>query len=92
MITGFAHKGLRGLFATGSTSGVPAERAAKLLRMLDKLDSASVPADMSVPGWNFHPLTGDRAGTYTVSVSGNWRLTFTMSDGDAQSVNLEDYH
>ncbi len=47
---------------------------------------------MALPGYAFHPLKGDRKGTYAVSVSGNWRITFGFANGDATGVNLEDYH
>ena len=47
---------------------------------------------MILPGYDFHPLKGDRKGTYAVSVSGNWRITFQFADGDATDVDLEDYH
>ena len=40
----------------------------------------------------FHRLIGDRKGEYSVSVSGNWRLTFEFENGDADNVNYEDYH
>jgi len=60
--------------------------------MLDRLDAATKPEDMNLPGYKFHPLKGDRKGTYAVSVSGNWRLTFGFDGQDAVNVNLEDYH
>ena len=44
------------------------------------------------PGWRSHQLTGDRAGTWSVSVSGNWRITFDLENGEIQNLNLEDYH
>ena len=37
-------------------------------------------------------LTGDRKGSFAVSVSGNWRLTFRFQGEDAVDVQLEDYH
>ncbi len=61
-------------------------------RILARLDAAVAPADMNLPGWRFHPLTGDRKGEYAVWVSENWRITFAWSDGDAIDVDLEDYH
>jgi proteic killer suppression protein len=45
-----------------------------------------------LPGYRFHELTGSRKGTYSVSVSGNWRLTFRWQGEDAIDVQLEDYH
>jgi len=47
---------------------------------------------MNLPGYRFHPLEGRRQGTFAVSVSGNWRLTFRFEDGEALDVDLEDYH
>lgn len=48
--------------------------------------------DMDLPGFNLHELKGNRKGTYAVKVSGNWRVTFQMSDGDVINVDYEDYH
>ena len=45
-----------------------------------------------MPGWGLHQLKGDRKGTWSVTVSGNWRLTFRFADGDACDLSLEDYH
>jgi len=47
---------------------------------------------MDLPGYEFHELKGERKGTYAVSISGNWRLTFCFGGEDAVDVNLEDYH
>jgi proteic killer suppression protein len=44
------------------------------------------------PGWPVHPLTGDRAGTWSISVSGNWRFTFRVDGETVTDLNLEDYH
>ena len=47
---------------------------------------------MGLPGYNLHPLKGDRRGTWAVRVSGNWRVTFRFEGPDAADVNYEDYH
>ena len=44
------------------------------------------------PGWRIHQLRGDRAGTWSISVSGNWRLTFELRQGEICNLDLEDYH
>jgi proteic killer suppression protein len=44
------------------------------------------------PGWRIHQLTGDRAGTWSVSVTGNWRITFEIERGAIKNLDLEDYH
>lgn len=92
MIRGFRHKGLERYFSKSDRSGIDARQAARILRLLDRLDAAVKPEDMDLPGYRFHGLKGDRKGTYAVSVSGNWRITFRFVDGDAMDVNLEDYH
>lgn len=59
---------------------------------MDRLDAATRPEDMNLPGYRFHALRGRRRGSYAVTVSGNWRLTFSFEGEDAVDVNLEDYH
>jgi toxin HigB-1 len=44
------------------------------------------------PGWRIHQLKGDRAGTWSISVSGNWQLTFDVRQGEIHDLDLEDYH
>jgi len=45
------------------------------------------------PNYGFHPLTGDRAGSFAMTVARNWRMTFTLDDNDAVvDLDLEDYH
>ena len=92
MIKGFRHKGLKRLFETGERRGVAPELAARLVRQLDVLNRARTTADMNLPGYRLHRLKGDRAGTWSVSVSGNWRVTFRFDGEDAFDVDLEDYH
>jgi proteic killer suppression protein len=47
---------------------------------------------MDLPGFRLHPLRGDLAGFWAVSVSGNWRVTFRFEDGHAVDVDYTDYH
>jgi len=44
------------------------------------------------PGWRIHLLTGDRAKTWSISASGNWRITFEIEGGEISDLDLEDYH
>jgi proteic killer suppression protein len=92
MIRTFRHKGLRQLFETGRSRGVAADLTQRLVRQLDFLNRAASPKDMDLPGYRLHELKGARKGTWSVTVNGNWRLTFTFHDGDASDVDLEDYH
>jgi proteic killer suppression protein len=92
MIKTFRHKGLKQLFETGRSSKVAADLAGRLTRQLDFLNRAIGPADMNLPGYRLHELKGERRGTWSITVSGNWRLTFTFEGADAHDVDLEDYH
>ena len=92
MIKSFEHKGLQAFFETGNKAGIQPHHAPKLARLLARLHAAKVPEDMNVPGWRLHPLVGGLAGHYSVSVNGNWRLTFRFDGGDAFLVDYQDYH
>ncbi len=92
MIKTFKHKGLKTLFETGRSRAVATDFHRRLIRQLDLLNRAKSSQDMNLPGYRFHELKGERRGTYSVTISGNWRLTFTFADADAFDVDLEDYH
>lgn len=92
MIKSFQHKGLQAFFETGSKAGIQPHHAARLSRQLIRLDMAKGPETMNLPGWKFHGLLGNLAGHYSITVNGNWRLTFTFEDGDAVLVDYQDYH
>jgi proteic killer suppression protein len=92
MIRSFRHKGLKLLFEDGSRRGVRAGHADRIERILARLDQASEPRHMDLPGFRLHPLKGEWAGFWAVSVSGNWRVVFRFEDGHASDVGLTDYH
>jgi proteic killer suppression protein len=92
MIKSFQHKGLKRLFEKGDRRGVSAQLADKITRRLDSIDAAAQVTDLNLPGFNLHELKGDRKGTWSITVSGNWRITFEFRDGDAYIVDFEDYH
>ena len=92
MIKRFRHKGLEALFRTGSTKGLDAQLAAKLRRMLVRLNDGPLPEAMSLPGYKLHQLKGDRKGSWSVRVTGNFRLIFDIEGEDATNVDLDDYH
>lgn len=92
MIKSFKHKGLRRYYETGSTRGIQAKHAKRLRMQLAALDTAVEIADLDIPGYALHPLKGNRKGIWAITVSGNWRLTFEFSDGNAYLLDYEDYH
>ena len=92
MIQSFRHKGLEQFFLTGSRAGIQPRHAKRLQLILPRLHASTEPRDMRLPGLQLHPLSGDRAGEWAVSVSGNWRVTFRFDGTDAVSVDYQDYH
>lgn len=92
MIKSFKHKGLQGFFETGSKKGIQAKHANKLRMQLAALDTAQTIEDMDIPGYRLHPLKGKRKNIWSITVNGNWRVTFEFEHGDAYIVNYEDYH
>jgi toxin HigB-1 len=92
MIMSFKHKGLKKFYESGSKQGIQAQHASKIRMQLAALDSAFCIEDLDIPGYRLHPLKGDRKGIWSISVSGNWRITFQFNDGNVHVVNYEDYH
>ncbi len=88
----FRHKGLEHFFLRGTTAGIQAKHGRRLRLILGRLNVAKEPGDMGLPGLHLHPLKGERKGTWAVSVSGNWRITFAFSGPDVVDVDYEDYH
>ncbi len=92
MIRSFRHRGIEQFFRTGSKASIQPMHAEKLRKQLFALDNARNPQDMNAPGWRLHKLHGDLEGHWSVSVSGNWRLTFSFEGNDAILVDYQDYH
>ena len=92
MIKSFKHKGLERFYIRGTTAGIQVAHAKRLRLILSNLDQAESPADMDLPGLRLHPLRGGKKGVWSVSVSGNWRVTLRFNGRDAEIVNYEDYH
>lgn len=92
MIKSFRHKGLRIFYESGDTRRIQATHAAKLARILDRLDAATTPMDMNLPGYKLHPLKGTLKDYWSVWVNGNWRVTFKFEGQHAVDVDYLDYH
>ena len=92
MIKSFRHKGLQKLFASGVTAGVQASHVKRLRMLLAALDTALIIEDMDVPSFRLHRLKGVMKNRWSVSVNGNWRITFEFRDANAYVLDYEDYH
>jgi proteic killer suppression protein len=93
-IRSFSHRGAEEVFYSGRSRRVGAEFRKRMSLILDAIDGATCADDLR-GARGFHALTGDRSGTYAMSVSANWRLTFRFEHGDSGDVldvDFEDYH
>ena len=87
------HKGLPALIESGDVKGVRPDQIKRAQNILAALRYATTLEEVSgPPGWRIHQLVGDRAGTWSIAVSGNWRITFEIEDGEISNLDLEDYH
>jgi len=94
-IRNFSHKGLKRLYTEDSAKGVPPDTVDKLRKMFAYLDNMEDPEEMrALTVWKVHTLTGERKGTWSLSVTRNRRLTFRIDTAEREicDVNLEDYH
>ncbi|HEU0176638.1 MAG TPA: type II toxin-antitoxin system RelE/ParE family toxin [Blastocatellia bacterium] len=92
MIESFRHKGLKDFWEKGGRKGIQHALVPRIEKVLDALDAATDVSQLYLPGFNLHPLKGDRKGEWSIWVSGNYRMTFRFAQGDACDVNLEDYY
>lgn len=79
-------------FKSGSTAGIQTNHAIKLRLILGRLNVSVNPQDMNLPGLALHRLSGNRSDIWSVSVSGNWRVTFRFTSEHPEIVDYEDYH
>ena len=94
-IRNFAHKGLKSLYTEDSAKGIPPDSGNKLRKMLAFLEDMQDPEELrALSSWKVHTLTGDRKGTWSLSVTRNRRLTFRIDAAEREicDVNLEYYH
>ncbi|SPE43756.1 Plasmid maintenance system killer [Candidatus Sulfotelmatobacter sp. SbA7] len=93
MLVHFRHKGLRRLHEDGNAKGVPSAMADKLRKLLFALETAETLEQLGrFPGWKLHPLKGDRKGSWSLTVTGNWRLVFRYDErmNAASDIDLVD--
>ncbi len=92
MIQSFRHRGLKRLYGHGDRRYVRQDLVEKVENILARLDVATEPQALNLPGYRLHQLTGDLKGFWSVTVRANWRIIFRFEDGDACDVELVDYH
>jgi proteic killer suppression protein len=83
---------LRRLAKDGDGSKIDPQWLRKVERVMHMLNAATHPSELDLPGFELHELKGDRKGTFSVTISGNWRVTFRWDESGPFDVDLEDYH
>ena len=87
------HKALKRFVERDDAKGLAAARVDKIRKIITALAVAESIADIpALPGWRLHPLKGDRKGRWSLTVTGNWRITFEVIDDEVCDKDLEDYH
>ena len=92
MIKSFKHRGLERFYESGNSARIKNEHAKRLRLILGRLEASVGPQDMNLPGLRLHELKGKRKGTWSVWVSGNWRIPFKFHGPNATEIDYEDYH
>ena len=94
-IRNVAHRGLRRFIESNDASGLApqvVEKVRNILTFLQEMEDTRELRD--VPSWNAHHLTGDRKGSWSLTVTRNWRITFRIdqTEGEILELDYEDYH
>ncbi len=92
MIQSFKSRALKRFFERGDKSRIRADHRETVRDILARLNAAAAPEDMALPGFRVHPLKGEYAGFWAVTVRANWRIVFRFEDGHAVEVDYLDYH
>jgi toxin HigB-1 len=93
VIKSFAAKETEKLFRRERTIRLPVDIRCAALRKLLVLDAAERVEDLRIPPGNrLEKLAGDRLGQWSIRINDQWRICFHWSDGDADNVEIVDYH
>jgi proteic killer suppression protein len=89
------HRGLRRFIESDDASGLSASVVEKVRNIVTFLQEMENPKELQdISSWKVHQLTGDRKGTWSLTVTQNWRMTFRIdrSEGEIIDLDYEDYH
>lgn len=78
-----------------SVKGLDAREFRKISEMVAAIRTADHPrALQAVPSWKAHELKPGKPGVWSLTVTGNWRLTFLFKPEGAEVhfLDYEDYH
>lgn len=90
-IADFRSKALQELFTQGHSRKIGSRYVKNALMILDFLDAVAELGDCTGVK-DFHELKGERKGTYSMHVTGNYCITFAWNGKEITKVDFEDYH
>jgi len=94
-IPNFVHKGLKKLYEDDNAKALPPACVDKLRKIFAFMEAMEDATELrAIPTWKAHLLTGNRKGTWSMHVTRNWRLSFSIDPVEREiwNVNFEDYH
>ena len=92
MIVSFRHKGLKLFYEKGDASKLQPQHVSKIRLILTRLDAASTPEELNVPGYSLHQLKGDLKAFWSIKVDKNYRIIFRVENKNTQDIDYIDYH
>jgi toxin HigB-1 len=92
-IVSFRNKDIERFWRNDEARGIARQHAAKLRAMLTAIEEAENVGELNtVPGWRLHRLKGDRRSVWSLKLTRNYRVTFTVANSLVADVDVEDYH
>ena len=93
MIRSFKSKETEKIFNRERSRKLPSDIQQVALRKLRMLNRAVTLQDLRVPPANrLEKLSGGRAGQYSIRINDQWRICFEWKEGNADNVEIVDYH
>ena len=92
MIKSFRHRDLKRHYEQDDPRSLPPALIGRIGKILGLMDAADNVDGMNLFTLQLHKLTGDLKGHWSVSVTENWRIIFTLKDGEFHNLKLIDYH
>lgn len=93
MILSFADKETAAIFAGHGVRRLPQDMQQTARRKLLQLDAVRMIDELRIPPGNrLEVLKGNRKGQWSIRINDQWRICFYWEDGNAEDVQIVDYH
>ena len=87
------NKALKAFIESETTKGLPSAHIDKIRDIITfLLEAETIEEIFDLPKYKPHRLKGSRAGTFSLSVTANWRITFAHNSNEITDLDFEDYH